>query len=260
MSTKRLLLLSNSTTSGKAYLHLWKETILSFLSKSNVKKIVFIPFAGITIDWDKYTSNVATALGQSVEVVGLHTVTDMISTIKATDAIIIGGGNTFNLLHHLQTNNLIDLIHERVNDHNIPYVGWSAGSNVATPDIGTTNDMPVVWPSSSQSLNLVPFNINPHYQNWKPPHYQGEGRDDRLNEAIVVKKRPIVAMSEGVGTEVEGTNYTLIKSPKEERNPENILEVKVWKVKEGTEKGFEVLTVDLGGDDVKTVPLNGYLE
>jgi len=95
----------------------------------------------------------------------------------------------------------------------IPYVGWSAGSNVAGVDIGTTNDMPVIWPPSDRALNLVPFNLNPHYSEWVPPNHKGETRTDRLNEAVLVKKRPIVAYSEGVAIKVENQKYEIIAPP-----------------------------------------------
>ena len=252
----RALLLSNSTQTGGKYLELWASTIQGFFSKTNAKKIVFIPFAGITIDWDTYTNNVAGAL-PSLAILGIHHESNMLSAVNAAEGIIIGGGNTFNLLMNLQNNNLIQAIRDRVNA-GIPYVGWSAGSNVASPDIGTTNDMPVVWPSTQEAINLVPFNINPHYQNWKPPGYGGEGRDQRLDEAVVVKRRNIVALSEGTGILVEGTQYTLVKSPRNLRPQDSVLQVKIWKPSE-EDKKFTVVEVKLG-DGEEPVDLNLYLQ
>lgn len=113
----------------------------------------------------------------------------------------------------------------------VPYIGWSAGSNVAGPDIGTTNDMPIIWPPSDRALALVPYNLNPHYNEWKPPNYKGEGRIDRLNECVLVKRRPIVAFAEGVGIRVTEGRHQLV-APK---LPEHCFEggcdrrcVKVW--------------------------------
>ena len=256
----RALLLSNSTQHGRKYLELWSSTIESFVAKFQAKKAIFVPFAGITIDWDVYTSNVATAL-PFLDIQGIHKQSDMIAAVNTAEIIMIGGGNTFNLLLNLQKNNLLDVIRSRVKE-GIPYIGWSAGSNVATPDIGTTNDMPVVWPLAQEALSLVPFNVNPHYQNWKPPGFQGEGRDDRLNEAILVKKRDIIALSEGMAILAEGDDassvkYTLLKSPKSERPPDSVLQVRIWKPSQD-DKGYKVVDIDLGQNE-DPVPLNPYL-
>ena len=136
----RLLLLSNSTQSGTKYLEIWKAAITGFLKESKVTSITFIPFAGVTIDWDSYTNKVRDQLNDFT-VKGIHEFDNMTNAILESEAIIIGGGNTFHLLYTLQEKGLIDPIRNKVLS-GTPYVGWSAGSNVATPDIGTTNDMP----------------------------------------------------------------------------------------------------------------------
>jgi dipeptidase E len=258
MMSLRILLLSNSTSQGGKYLELWSSTIQGFLAKSNATKVVFIPFAGVTIGWDSYTSQVAAAL-PSLNIKGIHHEADKIAAINCAEAIIIGGGNTFNLLLNLQKEGLVSAIRDRVRS-GIPYIGWSAGSNVATPDIGTTNDMPVVWPLTQEALNLVPFNINPHYQNWKPPGFQGEGRDQRLDEAAIVKRTNIVALSEGIGILAEGspTQYTLIKGPRILRPENSVLEVKIWKPTQDDKK-FAVVEVELGDGD-ESVLLDPYLQ
>ena len=61
-----------------------------------------------------------------------------------------------------------------------PYVGWSAGSNVACPTIKTTNDMPIIEPPTLEALDLVPFQINPHYTEAVIPNHVGESREIRL--------------------------------------------------------------------------------
>jgi dipeptidase E len=254
----KLLLLSNSTQAGGKWLEIWRVQITNFLKESKVNKITFVPFAGVTFSWDDYTSKVRSAL-TDFTVEGLHETTDMKQAIATTDAIIIGGGNTFNLLHNLQKNDLLDVIKERVTN-GVPYVGWSAGSNVATPDIGTTNDMPIIWPVTDKALGLVPFNINPHYNEWKAPNQQGESRGDRLKEAVLVRRRPIVALAEGTGilTEEDPPKYLIMKVSQAALSPGTQLQVKIWLPTEDEAK-FKVVEVPLGESD-ELVLLNPFLE
>lgn len=218
----------------------------------------YLTYQGVTFGWDDYTNKVRAAL-TDFTVEGLHEVADMKQAIADTDAIIIGGGNTFHLLYTLQKHDVMDAIRERVKK-GAPYVGWSAGSNVATPDIGTTNDMPVIWPSTDKALGLVPFNINPHYNEWKAPNSQGESRSDRLNEAVVVRRRPIVALAEGTGilTEEDPPKYLIMKVPLSVLPAGTQLQVKVW-LPTDDEAKFKVTNVPLG-DGNETVLLNPYLE
>lgn len=223
----RLLLLSNSTSAGFPYFQLWSSTVMSFLPES-VRDVLFIPFAGVTIDWDDYTARVQAAL-PDLKLTAAHRVPDVQAAVRSAAAIMIGGGNTFNLLSELQQRDLLQLIRDRVSSGSACYIGWSAGSNVATPDIATTNDMPIVWPEKQAALSLVPFNLNPHYTQGKPPGHQGESRDDRLNEAILKVKRNIVAVSEGIGILVENDSLKIIEGPADQRAPESVLHVRVWK-------------------------------
>lgn len=208
----RLLLLSNSTMSGTSYMEWSKDLIFDFLDpcSSKIDEILFIPFAGVLIDWSKYTKKVREALF-GFKVKSIHETPDYIEAIKQARCIMIGGGNTFYLLYKLYKYNLLDAIRERVlGPDRIPYIGWSAGSNVAGPDIGTTNDMPIIWPSTDKALGLVPYNINPHYNEWTPPNLKAETRVDRLNECVVVKKRPIVAIAEGIALKVENGVHRIV--------------------------------------------------
>ncbi|CAG2121229.1 unnamed protein product, partial [Medioppia subpectinata] len=141
--------------------------------------------------------------------------------------------------------NLLDAIRKRVLVDGVPYVGWSAGSNVAAPDIGTTNDMPIIWPQSDSALRLVDYNINPHYNEWKPDGHQGETRSDRLNECVVVKKRPIVAISEGVAIQVEGDRHTVI-APKSLSAHQRY--IKIWTFNANKENNIEVIDAAFGQD------------
>ncbi len=129
---------------------------------------------------------------------------------KLAQAIAVGGGNTFNLLHQLYQFDLIDVIRDHVNQGK-PYIGWSAGSNIAGASIRTTNDMPIVEPQSFNALNLVPFQLNPHYTDHNPPGHNGETRAQRLAEFMVLNQEmPIVAIVEGTALKVEHDEMRLI--------------------------------------------------
>jgi dipeptidase E len=258
MPAQKLLLLSNSTMAGGKWLETWKLAIVNFLKESKVSKITFVPFAGVSLSWDEYTEKVQGQL-TDFKVEGLHQTSNMKDAVDGAEAIMIGGGNSFHLLHTLQTNDLIEAIRIRVSN-GTPYIGWSAGSNVATPDIGTTNDMPVIWPVTDKALSLVPFNINPHYNEWKAPNQNGESRGDRLNEAVLVKRRAIVALAEGTGimTEEDPPKYLVLKCAPNFIPPGIQLQVKVWLPTDDDAK-FKVVEVPLG-DGGDPVLLNPYLK
>lgn len=180
----KLLLLSNSTNPGEPYLGYPKQTIKQFLGDKPLN-IVFIPYAAVTFSYDEYVAKVNESLQEvGIQVKGIHTFVNAKEAIRTADAIMIGGGNTWKLTRMLQENDLIDLIREKVN-MGTPYIGWSAGSNVACPTLRTTNDMPIVAPLSFDTLNLVPFQLNPHYLDAHPENHGGETREMRINEFII---------------------------------------------------------------------------
>ena len=208
--TKRLLLLSNSTNLGGPYLG-WPEPHIKDFLGSAVKKILFIPYAGVTISFDEYftaVSNQINAYGYQVESIHNLEITD--DLLSEYDAIAIGGGNTFQLTKMLQDNELIEPIHQAVNK-GMPYIGWSAGSNITCPTIMTTNDMPIVEPVSFSGLNLIPFQINPHYTEATIPNHGGESRDMRINEFIALNRESVViGLPEGSLLRKEGNQLFFV--------------------------------------------------
>lgn len=188
----RLLLISNSTNPGEPFLDYPKKKIKEFLGQKPLKAL-FIPYAAVTFSYDEYEKKVAERFREiGHEIVSIHHFNDRLSAVKKSEAIIVGGGNTWQLLKMIRENYLIDVIREKVLG-GTPYVGWSAGSNVACPTIKTTNDMPVVEPDSFESFNLIPFQINPHYTDFNPAGHAGETREQRINEFIELNPEIFVA-------------------------------------------------------------------
>lgn len=177
----RLLLLSNSRNYGGGYLDHAEEWIRAFLGE-HIRRAVFVPYAGVVVGWDDYAANVAERFSRfDVRVTSVHKTKHPVKEIESADAIIVGGGNTFHLMKQLYDNGTLWAIRERV-IAGVPYIGWSAGSNVACPTIRTTNDMPIVEPSRLDSMRLVSFQINPHYTEETIPNHGGETRMQRLAE------------------------------------------------------------------------------
>lgn len=180
----KLLLLSNSTNPGESYLGYPKQSIKSFLGDKPLN-IVFVPYAAVTFSYDEYVAKVNGSLSEvGLSVKGIHTFDNPQDAVQNADAVMVGGGNTWKLTRTLQDNGLIDIIRKKVLD-GTPYVGWSAGSNVACPTLRTTNDMPIVEPLSFETFNLVPFQINPHYLDDNPSNHGGETREMRIAEFII---------------------------------------------------------------------------
>jgi dipeptidase E len=204
----RLLLLSNSTAHGGGYLDHCADAIVSFLRPS-VRRVLFVPYAAH--DRDAYTSTVRTRFeAMNLKVDGVHTWPGgQVRAVEDAEAIFIGGGNTFRLIDALWRHELIEAIRARVQE-GMPYIGSSAGSNVACPTIKTTNDMPIVQPRSFEALRLVPFNINPHYLDpASNSTHMGETREQRLAEFHEENDRPVVGLREGAWLRVDGRTLYL---------------------------------------------------
>lgn len=207
----RLLLISNSTNAGEPYLDYPKYNIKEFLEKWNVKKVMFVPYAAVTFSYDEYQKKVATRFSEiGIEVDSVHHYQNQREAIESAEAIVVGGGNTFSLLSSMQKFGLIEAIRTKVLN-GTPYVGWSAGSNVTCPTICTTNDMPIVEPQSFKALNIIPFQINPHYLDAHPDGHAGETREQRIEEYITANQGVIVAgLREGCMFRIEDGKIELI--------------------------------------------------
>lgn len=202
----KLLLLSSSKAGDSDYLAPCIDAIKTHCAGL---RILFIPYAGVGMPYQNYTAKVQQALAPAgIEIVGIESFTDPHAAVSAAQAIMIGGGNTFHLLQQLYAHNLLEAIRETVHQ-GTPYVGWSAGSNIAGLSIRTTNDMPIVEPPSFDALQLVPVQLNPHYSDYHPPGFHGETRDQRLGEFMAVAPQtPVIAIPEGTALQINGSTMT----------------------------------------------------
>ncbi len=206
----RLLLISNSTMPGEAYLDYPKNEIKTFLGEKPVTA-VFIPFAAVTFSFDEHCEKVEERFAEiGHHIVGIHTFDDQVKAIHDAEAIVVGGGNTWQLVRMLHDGNLMNPIREKVRN-GMPYIGWSAGANVACPTLRTTNDMPIIDPKSFDCLGLVPFQINPHYLHENPEGHGGETREQRINEFLEINPDIYVAgLREGTILKLENQKLKLI--------------------------------------------------
>jgi dipeptidase E len=196
-----LLLLSTSKIFGGRYLDFAFDTVTELLRGH--KRMVFVPYA--VRDHAGYTASVRAALEPAgIELTGLNEVAAPAGAVRDAEAVFIGGGNSFRLLRTLQDQGLVDVIRQQVLA-GAPYMGSSAGSNMACPSLRTTNDMPIVQPASFAALNLIPFQINPHYQDPDPgSRHMGETREERITEFLEENDVPVLGLREGCWLRVAG--------------------------------------------------------
>ena len=206
-----LLLISNSTNAGEAYLKYPIQEIAKTLE--GIDEVVFIPYAAVTFSYDEYEAKVQDRLNEiGVKVRSIHHAINKRNFIRHAKAIMIGGGNTFALLKKMQEEDLLDMIFHRVKA-GVPYIGWSAGSNVTCPTICTTNDMPIVQPESFRAIGLVSFQINPHYLDANPEGHAGETREQRIKEYLEANRsRYVVGLREGCMLRINDNGIELIGS------------------------------------------------
>jgi dipeptidase E len=206
----QLLLISNSTMPGEPYLDYPKYEIKKFLGEKQVTAL-FIPYAAVTFSFDTYAEKVEerfAEIGHHIE--SIHKIKNPVAAVEKAEAIVVGGGNTWQLVRMMHDNKLMQAIRERVIE-GIPYIGWSAGSNVACPTLRTTNDMPITDPKGFECMNLIPFQINPHYLDANPAGHAGETREQRIQEFLEINPDVYVAgLREGSILKREGDHLELI--------------------------------------------------
>lgn len=206
---KKIIIASTSTIHGGAYLdYLLPELELFF---KDCKTILFIPYARPGgISHDDYTAKVFAAFAKiNKEVKGIHEYDSAADAIQNAEAIFTGGGNTFLLVAQLYKVRVMDVLSEKVKN-GTPYLGTSAGSNITGLTMQTTNDMPIIYPPSFQTLGLIPFNLNPHYLDPDANStHMGETRETRIKEFHAFNSAPVLGLREGSWLEVLGAKITL---------------------------------------------------
>jgi dipeptidase E len=184
-----------------------------------VDRLLFVPYA--LGDHDGYLQALLDRkLDAGYELDGIHRHADPLAAVREAAAIFVGGGNTFRLLAELCRLGFLEAIRERVRA-GVPYLGISAGTNVACPTIRTTNDMPITQPPSLDALGLVPFQVNPHYftghsfierEGGFVEHF-GETRDERIREFHEMNDTPVVGLWEAGVLRVEDGHVMLEGAP-----------------------------------------------
>lgn len=212
MNTANILLLSSSRSGSTDYL----EHALSFIAHAiqavpGKRRALFIPYAGVTVSADAYTAQVQTALqALDIEIEGIHNCADPQQALAAADIVLVGGGNTFRLVERLHHYQLIAPLQQHVAAGK-PYIGWSAGANIAGLSIATSNDMPIIEPPSFAGLNIVPLQINPHYLNHQVVGHNGETRLQRIEEFLALNpQQPVLALPEGTAIHVHQGHYQIL--------------------------------------------------
>lgn len=205
----QLLLLSSSRVNNSDYLAPYMPWVKQALQ--GINELLFIPYAGVSSSYDEYLLKVQQAFKSTgIIVSSIHQHTNPKTALQNAQAICVGGGNTFHLLYQLYQLDIIDTIKERVT-RGVPYIGWSAGANIAGASIKTTNDMPIIQPASFDALGFLPWQLNPHYQNFSPEGFHGETRDMRLAEFMHLNPTtPIIGLPEGSALHCSDNKLTLL--------------------------------------------------
>lgn len=206
---KNILIASTSTLHGQLYLeYLLPELEILF---ENCQTILFIPFARPSgISHEEYTAIAALAFAKiNKKLIGIHEFENFSTAITTAEGIFTGGGNTFLLVSQLYKFKIMTILAEAVKN-GIPYLGTSAGSNICGLSMQTTNDMPIVYPPSFQTLGCIPFNLNPHYLDADlHSKHNGETRETRIKEFHSFNNIPVLGLREGSWLEVKGEKITL---------------------------------------------------
>lgn len=206
---KKLLIVSTSTIHGSGYLEYLTDEMVDFFE--GIKEVVFIPYArpsGMT--HDDYTNAARTKFASlNIKVKGIHEYENPKEAIKNAEAVFTGGGNTFLLLKTLYEFGLVKELKDRI-ENGMLYMGTSAGSNITGLTVGTTNDMPIVYPPTFDAIGVLPFNINPHYLDPDPSSkHKGETRQTRIEEFLNFNDIKVVGLREGSWLRVKGDEIEL---------------------------------------------------
>lgn len=206
---KNVILASTSALFGGQYLDYLKEEVASLFA--GIDEIIFIPYARPGgCSHDEYTKKVADFFaGLNIGVKGLHSFKNPAEALKNAKGFFTGGGNTFLLTKTLHELGLMEVLKSEI-EKGKPYLGTSAGSNIAGQNIRTTNDMPIVYPPSFDAMGILPFNINPHYLDPDPNlKHNGEARETRILEFLTQNNLPVVGLREGSWLRIKGDTITL---------------------------------------------------
>lgn len=206
---KRLMLASTSTLHGEKYLEYLLPELKTFLGE--IDELLFIPYAQPGgVSYDEYTLLVKSAFSESdINVLGIHEYESSLEAIKVAKSIFVGGGNTFKLVSKLYEEGLMDILNKTV-ENGTPYIGTSAGSNIAGVSMKNTNDMPIRYPPSFETLKLINFNLNPHYLDSDPKtKHMGESRETRIKEFHAFNNTPVLGLREGSWLEVIDASVVL---------------------------------------------------
>jgi dipeptidase E len=211
MPHKRILAFSSSRSGNLGYLETAVPVISNFLGDKKLS-IAFIPFASVTNDYNEYAQKVSAALQDLPYSIQTAEQNNAFAIIENADVIMIGGGNSFKLLHDIYALGIFELIKNKV-ENGTPYIGWSAGSNLTSPGIFTSNDMPIIEPESLTAFGFFPFQVNPHYYNISLPGFNGETRDQRLEEYMTLNtKTKVLGMPEGTALKLDNDKLEFIGS------------------------------------------------
>ena len=207
---KQILIASTSTVHGSGYLEYLLDSLKVHFKNANT--VLFIPYARPGgISHQDYTEIVRIAFSKINKAVkGIHEFDNPKDAIKSAEAIFTGGGNTFVLVNQLYKNNLMSELRSTI-ESGTPYLGTSAGSNICGLTIGTSNDMPIMYPPNFNALALIPFNINPHYLDPEPSStHMGETRETRIIEFHEFNSQPVIGLREGSYLEIKGSKIVLM--------------------------------------------------
>lgn len=229
-----LLLFSNGLRKPEKLLKFALSDICNFIG-NDIDEILFIPFARVLMDEDEYTKQIQDAfLSTKYKIKSISEGNGILDNIKHAKCILVGGGNTFNLLHTLYQYEVLNLLREKIIS-GTKYISWSAGSNIVSPTIKTTNDMPIIEPVSLNSLNLIPYQINPHFIDSNNGNI-GESRENRIKEFMAINPdSKVLGLRNGSYLKIIDNKMTYLGTSQvrlytsggfSEVNPDTVVEIK----------------------------------